>query len=291
MARAIVAVLDSLGVGASPDAEKFGDVGSNTFGHMVEWCADGRADHRELRKGPLNIPNLAKLGFVRAAKEAAEAGVSAPIDFSSIEGADEPSATGRYGFAQELSFGKDTPSGHWEMAGVPCQFDWGYFTAKENTFPDALLNDLISQTGIPGYLGNCHASGTSIVEELGEDHVKTGKPILYTSADSVFQIAAHEEHFGLDRLYEVCDVARSLVDEYNIGRVIARPFVGTNAANFERTGNRRDYATPPPAPTILEKCAANGMKWSPSARYQIFLRTKGSLKKRKPMATRRSLRP
>ncbi|MGI9199561.1 MAG: phosphopentomutase, partial [Woeseiaceae bacterium] len=165
---------------------------------------------------------------------------------------------GAYGFAEELSSGKDTPSGHWEIAGVPVLFDWGYFTEKENTFPPELLEKLIERAGLPGVIGNCHASGTTIIAELGEEHVRTGKPIVYTSADSVFQIACHEESFGLDRLYELCDIARELVDEYNIGRIIARPFTGDDAASFVRTGNRRDLTTPPHADTLLDKLVADG---------------------------------
>ena len=137
-------------------------------------------------------------------------------------------------------------------------FDWGYFTAKQNTFPTELLDALVERADLPGYLGNCHSSGTVIIAELGEEHMQTGKPIFYTSADSVFQIAAHEESFGLDRLYELCDIARELVDEYNIGRVIARPFVGDSPDNFARTGNRRDLTTPPHADTLLDKLVANG---------------------------------
>jgi phosphopentomutase len=137
-------------------------------------------------------------------------------------------------------------------------FEWGYFTDDTNTFPRALLDTLIRRAKLPGVLGNCHASGTTIVAELGEAHMATGKPIVYTSADSVFQIACHEETFGLQRLYDLCDIARELVDEYNIGRVIARPFVGDNADCFVRTGNRRDLTTPPPSPTVLDKLAGSG---------------------------------
>lgn len=144
------------------------------------------------------------------------------------------------------------------MAGVPVLFDWGYFRGETETFPQTLLQELIERGGLPGVLGNCHSSGTVIVAERGEEHMRTGKPIVYTSADSVFQIAAHEETFGLQRLYDLCDLARELVDEYNIGRVIARPFVGTDRSNFVRTGNRRDLTTPPPSDTVLDKLVADG---------------------------------
>src|SRR3990167_5484703 len=157
-----------------------------------------------------------------------------------------------YGCAEELSHGKDTQSGHWEIAGVPVLFDWGYFSNDNPCFPEALLQQFIAEAKLPGVLGNKHASGTVIIEELGAEHQRTGKPIVYTSADSVFQIAAHEESFGLERLYEICEIARRLVDKYNIGRVIARPFLGT-PGYYKRTGNRHDYATPPPEHTLLDK--------------------------------------
>jgi phosphopentomutase len=242
MARAIILVLDSFGIGATEDAERFGDVGSDTFGNIAKVRAEsGR---------PLALPNLAKLGLFHA-------GAESTGHFAA--GADEDvEIIGAYGHAAELSSGKDTPSGHWEIAGVPVLFDWGYFTDKTNTFPPELLDKLIQRANLPGVLGNCHASGTTIIAELGDEHVRTGKPIVYTSADSVFQIACHEEAFGLDRLYELCDIARELVDEYNIGRIIARPFVGDGPDTYVRTGNRRDLTTPPHAPTVLDKLVEKG---------------------------------
>lgn len=246
MKRAHIMMLDSFGIGASADAEKFGDAGSNTLGHIAEQCALGNAE--EGRTGPLKLPNLAKLGLLHAATESS--GGNAPAGMALPE-----TLIGSYGFAQELSSGKDTPSGHWEIAGVPVLFDWGYFANEENSFPEEMLTAFIERTGVPGVLGNCHSSGTEILKNLGEEHMRTGKPIVYTSADSVFQIACHEETFGLERLYELCQVARELVDDYNIGRVIARPFVGDNAENFERTGNRKDLAVPPPSKTVLQKLA------------------------------------
>ncbi|GGX40637.1 phosphopentomutase [Saccharospirillum salsuginis] len=249
MGRAIVLVLDSFGIGASADADRFGDVGANTLGHIAQWCAEGKADKN--RHGPLMLPNLTRLGLVNAATESAGGEVPAGME-------PHPAPEGSYGYARELSSGKDTPSGHWEIAGVPVLYDWGYFSDLDNSFPQTLLDDLIERCDLPGVLGNCHASGTEIIARLGEEHMKTGKPIVYTSADSVFQIACHEETFGLDRLYELCAVARELVDEYNIGRVIARPFIGSNADDFKRTGNRKDIAVPPPSPTVLQKLAEDG---------------------------------
>lgn len=238
MSRAIVLMLDSLGIGAAPDAGAFGDDGANTLGSI--------AAHRNRMGGKLSLPHLARLGLGTALEGAS--GMHVP---ELMPGSAGPQAL--WGWAAERSRGKDTPSGHWEMAGVPVLFEWGYFPDPENSFPPELIADLVSQAGLPGVLGCCHASGTEIVARLGEEHIRTGKPIVYTSADSVFQIAAHEAHFGLDRLYETCLIARRLVDAYNVGRVIARPFVGENATNFRRTGNRRDYAVPPPAPTLLDR--------------------------------------
>lgn len=248
MKRAIILVMDSFGIGASADAAKFGDEGANTFGHIAQACAEGKANVN--RKGVLTLPELSSLGLVHAAKESCG-------EFPQGMAHDMP-VMGAYGYAQELSSGKDTPSGHWEMAGVPVLFEWGYFRDEENSFPQALLDELIEKANLPGVLGNCHSSGTAILENLGEEHMRTGKPIVYTSADSVFQIACHEETFGLERLLEVCQVARDILEPYNIGRVIARPFVGDDAASFKRTGNRRDLSVLPPAPTILDKLTASG---------------------------------
>lgn len=243
MARAIILVLDSFGIGATADAERFGDAGANTLGSIARVRAASP-------QGPLDLPNLARLGLFEAARESS--GAYAAGAATNIE------VTGTYGYAEELSSGKDTPSGHWEIAGVPVLFDWGYFRKPTETFPPELLAALIERAGLPGVLGNCHASGTEIIKKLGVEHMRSGKPIVYTSADSVFQVACHEETFGLDRLYELCDIARELVDEYNIGRVIARPFVGDDAASFVRTGNRRDLTTPPPSATVLDKLVAAG---------------------------------
>ena len=245
MKRTFIMVLDSFGIGHSADAEKFGDKGSDTLGHIAEACARGDADVG--RKGPLTLPNLSRLGLGKAA-EASTGTFPAGLD----KNAD---IIGAYAYASELSSGKDTPSGHWEIAGVPVLFDWGYFSDTENSFPQKLLDKLVERANLPGYLGNCHSSGTVILDQLGEEHMKTGKPIFYTSADSVFQIACHEETFGLEKLYELCEIAREELTEggYNIGRVIARPFIGNKPGEFQRTGNRHDLAVEPPAPTILKK--------------------------------------
>lgn len=250
MARAILIVLDSVGCGGAGDATAYGDEGSDTLGHIAEACAAGRGDRDGLRSGPLHIPNLARLGL----SHACEASTGKPLP-----GVARPEAPqGRYGYGVEVSQGKDTPSGHWEIAGCPVPFKWGYFTALENTFPPDLVEAIIREGALPGILGNKHASGTAVIDELAEEHIRTGKPICYTSVDSVLQIAAHEEHFGLERLYALCRQVRVLVDPLKIGRVIARPFVGTMESGFTRTGNRKDFAIPPPDETILDRMAAKG---------------------------------
>lgn len=250
MPRALLIVLDSVGIGGAEDAAVYGDVGADTVGHIAEACAAGAGDRAGLREGPLDLPHMAALGLGLACE--ASTGRMPP------NLAPQGPLKGAWGYGVETSKGKDTPSGHWEIAGVPVTFDWGYFPDTIPSFPEALTTALIESARLPGILANKHASGTAIVEEYGAEHMRTGKPICYTSVDSVLQIAAHEEAFGLERLYEVCRIARDLCDEYKIGRVIARPFYGTPESGFKRTGNRKDYATPPPADTILDILAEAG---------------------------------
>jgi phosphopentomutase len=245
--RALILVLDSVGIGSAPDAEAYGDEGSNTIGHIAEACARGLVD---TNNGYLSLPNLVQLGLGEACRLA---GGSVPPGLDNHK-----PPMGRFGCASEVSKGKDTPSGHWEIAGVPVLFEWGYFPRNRPCFPPDLVAQLCERAGLPGILGDCHASGTEIIAELGVEHLRTLKPICYTSADSVFQIAAHEDAFGLERLYGVCEIARDLVDPLNIGRVIARPFVGSPDAGFRRTGNRRDYSVLPPSPTLLDQATADG---------------------------------
>jgi phosphopentomutase len=238
MKRAIVIVLDSFGIGSLPDAEIFGDAGSNTLGHIDEYC---------YRNGiSFNIPNLLGMGLGKAYEtvnhKSLYTNVQKTMPIYTFSGA-----------AKELSAGKDTSSGHWEMMCCPVLKDFGYFRDLKNSFPKELLNKIVDETSIAGYLGNCHASGTTIINELGDEHVKTLNPIFYTSADSVFQIAAHEEHFGLQKLYDLCEVVRGILAPYNIARVIARPFKGSNG-KYERTKNRRDYSLKPQTPTALDVC-------------------------------------
>ena len=242
MNRAIIIVLDSLGIGASADAAKYGDLNADTFGHIVEACDQGKANN-DKREGKLHIPNLMRWGLAEAATGSRKQNL--PLDKAqNIEGA--------YGHAVELSSGKDTPSGHWEICGLPVPFEWGTFPDQPNCFPEALMAQLKELGNISGTLANKHCSGTKVLVEYGEEHLATGMPICYTSADSVFQIAAHEETFGLERLYALCEIAKKLVDPLNVTRVIARPFKGTCAADFERTANRKDLTTPPVGPTLLD---------------------------------------
>jgi phosphopentomutase len=235
MPRAFLLILDSVGIGGAPDADSFGDEGANTLAHIAE-------------RGLLRIPNLSAMGIAEACEAASGRRVALP----------RGDANALWGFAVEVSRGKDTPSGHWEIAGVPVRFDWGYFPETIPCFPESLTNTLIERAGLPGLLGNKHASGTEIISEMGGIHLTTGKPIVYTSADSVIQIAAHEKVFGLERLYRTCLIARKLADPLNIGRIIARPFIGSSRSDFERTANRRDYAVHPPEATLLDRLEAEG---------------------------------
>lgn len=236
MPRAILCILDSFGIGGAPDAADYGDAGADTLGHIA-------ANY------PISLPNLDALGL----------GAAAELSTGAIpKGLTNQPKAGRWGVGREVSRGKDTPSGHWEIAGVPVPFDWGYFPPTEPAFPPDLIEQFIERASIPGILGNKHASGTTIIEELGEESIRSGRPICYTSVDSVFQIAAHESHFGLDRLYQICEIAFELTAPLMIGRVIARPFLGATAGDFKRTGNRRDFAIPPPAPTLLDRAKAEG---------------------------------
>lgn len=245
MKRVFLIVLDSFGIGSSPDADKFDDVGSDTFGHIVEKCFLGHANIG--RKGSLNIPNLVKLGIVEAYEKSTG---KYPLGFNKSS-----KVIASYGFASEISSGKDTTSGHWEMTGVPVLDDWFYFKNKHNSFPDVLLKKIIEKSKLTGLIGNCHASGTDIINDLGEEHIKTKKPIVYTSSDSVFQVACHETFFGLSNLYKLCKNIRVILDEhkYKIARIIARPFIGNSKSNFQRTGNRRDFSVKPFSTTVIKK--------------------------------------
>lgn len=245
--RAFLIVLDSFGCGGAPDAAAFGDEGADTLGHIAQACARGGGDRAGLRSGPLDLPFMGALGLGLAGE--ASTGRFPP-------GLVRPHPPrGGWGFACERSQGKDTPSGHWELAGTPVPRPWGYFPDTVPCFPPDLIAAFLRETGLPGILGDRHASGVQVIEDLGAEHLRTGRPICYTSVDSVLQIAAHEEAFGLERLYECCRIMRRLVDPLNIGRVIARPFVGDPEGGFVRTANRKDFAVPPPPGTLLDRAA------------------------------------
>ena len=244
MARAFLVVIDSVGCGGAPDAAEFfngtlPDTGANTLGHIAQACAEGKAEKG--RSGPLSMPNLDALGLGAAIRLAS--------------GADTPglnaTPAGLWGAATEVSRGKDTPSGHWELAGVPVPWDWHYFPEIAPVFSDEIVAEVCRLAGTDGILGNCRASGVPIIEEHCAQHLRTGWPICYTSADSVFQIAAHEESFGLDRLLTLCRELAPMMHAMKVGRVIARPFTGS-CGDFRRTKNRHDFAIAPPAPTLTD---------------------------------------
>jgi phosphopentomutase len=227
--RITLIVLDGAGIGAMPDAPEWGDAGSDTFGHICE-------------SRQVNLPNLQSLGLGNIRPLAGLPAIANP--------------RGGYGKCALKSNGKDTTTGHWEMAGIILEHA---FPTYPNGFPQTVIDQFIARTNVPGVLGNVPASGTEIIKELGTQHVETGKPIVYTSADSVFQIAAHEEVIPLDRQYEICEIARDLLrGEHEVGRVIARPFLGQPGA-FYRTENRHDYAVPPPRENLLPLLSENGL--------------------------------
>ncbi len=250
MARAFLVVMDSVGIGGAPDAGDFfndgvPDTGSNTLGHIAKACAEGQAE--EGRSGLLRMPVLDGLGLgaaLRLASGARGEGLDALPE-------------GLWGVAEEISPGKDTPTGHWELAGLQVPWDWAYFTEKENSFPPEVIAEVCRLAGTEGIHGNMHSNGVKVIEDFGAQHQKDGWPICYTSADSVFQIAAHEESFGLDRLLALCEGLAPTLHKMRVGRVIARPFVGEPGA-YTRTPNRRDYAIEPPGPTLLDLAQSDG---------------------------------
>jgi phosphopentomutase len=227
--RITLIVLDGAGIGAMPDAADWGDAGSDTFGHICD-----------LRQ--LDLPNLQSMGL----------GNIRPL--TGVPAVEKPRSS--YGKCALKSNGKDTTTGHWEMAGIILE---RAFPTYPNGFPQSIIDQFIEQTMVPGILGNVAASGTEIIKELGEEHVRTGKPIVYTSADSVFQVAAHEKIITLKRLYEICETARNILrGDHQVGRVIARPFLGA-PGSFYRTENRHDYAVPPPRENLLPLLSENGL--------------------------------
>ena len=249
MPRLFLVVLDSVGCGGALDAAQFGDAGADTLGHIARACADRRADRPGLRAGPLRLPHLDALGL----------GVACQLSTGHVPpglSANPPRAIATC--AREQSSGKDTPSGHWEMAGGPHKRALHLFPDTHPAFPPDLVAAIIREGHLPGILGDCHGEGIGVIDTFGEAHLETGAPILYTSADSVLQIAAHEERFGLARLYDLCAIVRKLVDPLDVGRVIARPFTGTSRATFRRTANRTDFPIPAPHGNLLDRAAEAG---------------------------------
>lgn len=242
MARAVLPVPDSLGIGALPDAAGYGDAGADTLGHIALRCATGFADQG--RKGQLQIPHLQRLGLAEAARLIAG---QLPAGCDAV-----PCSSAAWPAAREFSFGKDTTTGHRELAGQPTTTPWGSFGRGESRVPVDLLDALKQECELSGWLGNCGASGTAIIDAHGDGHRRTGKPIIYTSADSVLHIAANEADFGLERLYRLCAAARRRVDSLRIGRVIARPFLGLRSGAYRGTTNRRDFSMPPHRPSLLD---------------------------------------
>jgi phosphopentomutase len=228
--RICLVVLDSAGIGEMPDAAAWGDAGANTLGHIFE-------------SRRVNVPNLQAMGL---------GNITSLKGLAAVE-----DATGSFGKCTLKSDGKDTTTGHWEMAGIILKQGFPKFPEG---FPPRIIDEFVEKAGVPGVLGNVPASGTEIIKELGEEHIRSGKPIVYTSADSVFQIAAHEEVIPIDRLYEMCEIARGILQgKDEVARVIARPFLGHNAADFKRTENRHDYAVPPPAGNLLPRLKDAGL--------------------------------
>lgn len=249
--KAVILLFDSFGIGQAPDAAEFGDEGSDTLGHIVEYFSNNGMS--------IKLPNLSKRGLQKVAEYNRKSPLAQDISLS------DNIVNAKYGYCAEVSKGKDTPSGHWELAGVPVMFDWYYFTAKENQscFDQEFIDRWVKEAGLKdGFIDAGHASGTEVIKEHGCESCVTKKPIVYTSADSVFQVAAHEDYFGLDKLLDICKIAREILDDMGmkVGRVIARPFVGESADEYARTGNRKDFSILPPAPTLLDKLKQAGGK-------------------------------
>jgi len=259
MARGVLIVLDSLGIGGAPDADEYNDLGANTLGNISLRCLAGLANRG--KNSILQIPNLESLGIYRA------------LELSTgekLKNVTKP-LIGGYAVARSHSLGKDTPSGHWELVGEPVKIRWHNFKDTCPVFPKSKINQIVSDSGLAGILGNCHSSGTEIIKSLGEKHINTCKPIFYTSTDSVVQIAAHEEVFGLDRLLKVCEISAKVFHPMGVCRVIARPFLGKSKKGFFRTKNRRDFSVEPPHQTLCDKvCRSGGTVWGYGKIGDIF---------------------
>ncbi len=238
MKRVIWLVMDSFGIGNASDAKKFDDEGTDTFGHIA-------------KEYKLNIPHLCSIGLLSAYEMNNNKTLELQNESKLLQNC-------FYGVAKEKSLGKDTLSGHWEMAGTLMDVALKFYEDKIPAFPQELMDEIIKKAGLKGTLANRHASGVEVINTCAKEHIKSGKPIFYTSADSVIQIAAHEEHFGLQRLYEVCKIVREITKPLGVGRVIARPFLGNEKDGYTRTKNRRDYSLRPSGKSVLEIACENG---------------------------------
>lgn len=245
--KGILIVLDAVGIGGATDANDFADMGADTLGNIKKECIKGRANFS--RFGQLNIPNLASLG-IYASHAVAQDYYSENQNFFCSKNAS-------FACASEISKGKDTPTGHWELAGLPLMWNWKYFENKLKSFSEDQIKPIINKFSLTGILGNCHSSGTEIIKKYGEEHILSLKPIFYTSKDSVVQIACHENIFGLKKLYELCEFSAKVFHPLKVGRVIARPFLGDNSGTFFRTKNRKDYTFPPPNKTLCDLVVEN----------------------------------
>ena len=256
MGRAILIVMDSVGIGGAPDANRFGDFGANTLGNIIKACLSGSANIG--RSGPLVIPNLESLGIKKSIE------ISQGSALSNL-------SSGSWAAATSYSSGKDTPSGHWELVSKPVDFSWLHFEDKVPVFPIDKIKEIVKATKIAGILADCHASGTKVINNFGEEHMRSGKPIFYTSADSVVQIAAHEQSFGLDVLMNVCMETAKVFHPMGVCRIIARPFLGNKKNGFFRTKNRRDFSIDPIHETVCDLVVkAGGTCWGIGKIGDIF---------------------
>ena len=263
MSRVFLIVMDSVGCGGAPDAKDFGDEGACTLGNIISTCSSGGANIG--RTGSLNVPNFKSLGL--------DSILNLSVSLDNTGALEKPK--GLWGVATPTSPGKDTPTGHWELLGVPLPWKWKYFKNKQVSFSTEIIKLIQELSETKGILGNCHASGTEIIERYGKQHLNSGWPICYTSTDSVIQIAVHEEKFGLDQLYALCRKLAPFCHSRRIGRVIARPFLGDSKSGFTRTANRKDFSIEPPAPTLCEWAFEEGRQVNALGKIDDIFSNKG----------------
>ena len=263
MSRVFLIVMDSVGCGGAPDAKDFGDEGACTLGNIISTCSSGGANIG--RTGSLNVPNFKSLGL--------DSILELSVSSDNTKALEKPK--GLWGVATPTSPGKDTPTGHWELLGVPLPWKWKYFKNKQVSFSTEIIKLIQELSETKGILGNCHASGTEIIERYGKQHLNSGWPICYTSTDSVIQIAVHEEKFGLDQLYALCRKLAPFCHSRRIGRVIARPFLGDSKSGFTRTANRKDFSIEAPAPTLCEWAFEEGRQVNALGKIDDIFSNKG----------------